>query len=339
MPRPSIPRSPTLLLFCAGLCLGCGAAPAGGPDGQTDPCAAPQAPRLEIIHAGAELVFSAADGMPVEVGSSRDPRAAAPDAWTAADRLVLPAVDEPTAVRVFARVAAAGCAGAECFAHRYQVRPAYPPPAGQPGSRALAADDPAIVGWAGAVERVDFGAEVSEPWRDSDQALGPAEGTASACVSLGRGGSLELGFDPPIADGPGPDLAVFENGFSDDFLELAVVEVSSDGEHYLRFAHAFLGEEPLAAFDRLDTRLVGGLAGKYRRGFGTPFDLAVFADAPEVRQGLVDLQAIRRVRILDVVGDGSRVDSFGHPIYDPYPTTDSAGFDLDAIAVLHAGQD
>jgi len=338
MPRPSIPRSPTLLLICTGLCLGCGAAPAGGPDGH-DPCAAPQAPRMDVIHAGAELLFSAADGMPMEVGTSADPQAEAPDSWTAGDHLVLPAVAEPTTVRAFARLAAAGCARAEVFAHSYEVRPAYPPPAGQPGSRAVAADDPAIVGWAGSVEQVDFGSDLIAQWRDSDQALGPAEGNSTAIVSLGRGGSIVLGFDPPIANGPGPDLAVFENGFSDDFLELGVVEVSSDGEHYLRFAHAFLGQQPLGAFDKLDTRLVGALAGKYRQGFGTPFDLAVFADAPAVRQGLVDLQQIRRVRILDVVGDGSQHDSFGQPIYDPYPTADSAGFDLDAIAVLHAGQD
>ena len=47
------------------------------------------------------------------------------------------------------------------------------------------------------------------------------------------------------------------------------------------------------------------------------------------------------VRLIDVVGDGSTFDSFPaayggpHPIYDPYPTTGSSGFDLDAVGVIH----
>jgi hypothetical protein len=50
----------------------------------------------------------------------------------------------------------------------------------------------------------------------------------------------------------------------------------------------------------------------------------------------VDLDAIRFVRIVDIVGDRSRRDSFGHPIYDPTPTMISGGFDLDGVGVLHA---
>jgi len=33
------------------------------------------------------------------------------------------------------------------------------------------------------------------------------------------------------------------------------------------------------------------------------------------------------------VGDGSNLDSLGEVIYDPYPTSGSAGFDLDAVGV------
>ena len=36
---------------------------------------------------------------------------------------------------------------------------------------------------------------------------------------VGDGGSAILTFDTPIANGPGFDFAVFENGFSDTFLE------------------------------------------------------------------------------------------------------------------------
>ena len=304
---------------------------------EPDACGPPRAPVMGIIHAGAELVFEARDGLPVEVGTAPDPEAQSPANWLAGPDLALPVVEQPTRIRTFARVDHESCADPGVFAFTYEVRAAYPPPAGQPGSLAVPADDPAIVGWATEVDRVTFGDEVDEEWQDTDQALGPAEGTSSDVVCLGRGGQITLGFSPPIADGPGADLAVFENSFSETFLDLGLVEVSSDGEHYLRFAHAYLGHEPVDAYGNLDTGMVGGLAGKYRQGFGTPFDLAVFAQAPEVLAGQVDLQAIRYVRIVDVIGDGSTLDSFGHPIYDPYPTTGSAGFDLDAVAVLNAG--
>lgn len=79
-------------------------------------------------------------------------------------------------------------------------------------------------------------------------ALGPpdaagasyAAGTAAPVVSLGEGGQITLSFSPPIADGEGADLAVFENGFSTNiggkiFTELAFVEVSSDGVKFTRF--------------------------------------------------------------------------------------------------------
>ena len=42
------------------------------------------------------------------------------------------------------------------------------------------------------------------------------------------------------------------------------------------------------------------------------------------------------IRLIDIVGDGSATDASGDPIYDPFPTVGSAGFDLDAVAVIHA---
>ena len=57
---------------------------------------------------------------------------------------------------------------------------------------------------------------------------------------------------------------------------------------------------------------------------------------PEVVDGSVNLEAITHIKIVDVIGDGSQFDSIGDPIYDPYPTgAISAGFDLDAIAVIN----
>jgi len=116
---------------------------------------------------------------------------------------------------------------------------------------------------------------------------------------------------------------------------LAFVEVSSDGATFARFDSLYLGAAPLGAWGANEAAWIEGLAGKYRVGYGTPFDLAALTNAPEVRAGAVDLAAIRFVRLVDVIGDGRDLDSFGHPIYDPYPTATSAGFDLDAIGWLH----
>ncbi|MEZ4549679.1 MAG: hypothetical protein R2874_04140 [Desulfobacterales bacterium] len=60
---------------------------------------------------------------------------------------------------------------------------------------------------------------------------GPAVGS-SFDVVLGRGGSIILTFDPPVENGEGWDFAVFENSFNDFNLELAFVEVSSNGTDF-----------------------------------------------------------------------------------------------------------
>jgi hypothetical protein len=49
----------------------------------------------------------------------------------------------------------------------------------------------------------------------------------------------------------------------------------------------------------------------------------------------LDLQHIRFVRIVDIIGNGATPDSRGWPIFDPTPTVGSGGFDLDAIGVIH----
>jgi len=54
-----------------------------------------------------------------------------------------------------------------------------------------------------------------------------------------------------------------------------------------------------------------------------------------VLEGETDLNDIRYIRIIDVTGDGSTFDSFGNPIYAPFPTTESAGFDLEAVGVIN----
>jgi hypothetical protein len=299
-------------------------------------CEPPRAPTVSPVHSGVELWFETSSIHPIQVGSSLNPNAEQPEAWVDADRVALPEVEQSQKVKVFARLHAPACLSGPWFEFVYEVRPAYPGAAGSEGSQAVALDDPAIVGWADAwVDPVDWGEALDAEWKDPNMALGPAEGTVFEVVSLGAGGSLILSFDPPIADGPGFDFAVFEIAVNDSFLELAFIEVSSDGQTFVSFDGVQLAGQPVDAFGSLEASDLGGLAGKLRRGFGQPFDLAALAFRPEVFSGSLDLSAVRYVRVVDVIGDGSQTDSFGNPLYDPYPTTGSAGFDLDAIGVLN----
>jgi hypothetical protein len=209
----------------------------------------------------------------------------------------------------------------------------FPPPAGREGSTAIYMDDPPLVGWATGYENYEPGTHLDAAWQTPEQAVGKASGTSYNVVSLGRGGRVTLIFDPPIQNGEGWDFAVFENAFNDYHLELAYVEVSSNGADFVRFDSVSLMPGPVSGYGSVDATLIDGLAGKYRQGFGTPFDLSDLAEKDAVQSGMVDISQISHVRIIDIVGDGSYLDSRGNPIYDPYPTYGSAGFDLDAIGV------
>lgn len=244
----------------------------------------------------------------------------------------------------------------------YSFPPSYPYPdkIGSLTTTGLYKDDVGIVAWATGYSDYTPGTNVDVTWQTPDEALGGAEGTAYAIVSLGRGGSITLTFDNPIADGSGYDFAVFENSFSDTFLELAWVEVSTDGIHFVRFPHYSQTTTEVGGFGMVDAYKVYGFAGKYRQGYGTPFDLTELKDAYDAAVAdttvfpaayeaslianfpYLDPNDIRYVRLVDVVGDGSQQSAYrnpstdeGYPVYDPYPTNGSAGFDLDAVAVLN----
>jgi hypothetical protein len=210
----------------------------------------------------------------------------------------------------------------------------YAPAAGKPGSDALSKDDASFVAWASGYSNVTYGSDVDATFKTPAKALGQATSDVFDIVSLGNKGTITLWFPNPIADGTGADFAVFENSFSDTFLELAYVEVSSDGVNFFRFPSISLTAAKVGAFGSVDPTNLSGLAGKYRDGYGTPFDLAVLADSP-----LLDKAHVRFVRIVDIAGDGSEQDSAGNVIYDPYPTVGSAGFDLDAVGVIHQNKD
>ena len=214
----------------------------------------------------------------------------------------------------------------------------YAPAAGQPGSTAVYMDSADFTGWATGYEDVIYGADVADTWKTPQKALGKAQGNAFDILCLGRGGKATFIFDPPIKNGEGWDFAVFENTFSDVFLELAWVEISTNGQDFIRFPNDSLTPLPVGAFGHIDPTDINGFGGKYRQGYGTPFDLQNLATDPLVLSGKVDLSNITRVRIIDVVGDGTARDSQGRVIYDPYPTKNSAGFDLDAIGARYHGQ-
>ncbi|RMG79687.1 MAG: T9SS C-terminal target domain-containing protein, partial [Bacteroidetes bacterium] len=200
----------------------------------------------------------------------------------------------------------------------------YPPPAGQPGTTAMYKDSSDFIAWA-------VTCSVSRGWMDiADTALGKVSyGTSSyatgkadnSVVSLGDGGTAVLTFNGYLYNGPGPDFAVFENSFSDDFLELAFVEVSSDQINYIRFPAVSLTQDTLqtGTFGTLDATNIHNLAGKYRAGYGTPFDLDDLKDSANI-----NVDSIVSIRIIDVIGSVNPAyasfDSQGHIVNDPYPT-------------------
>jgi hypothetical protein len=211
----------------------------------------------------------------------------------------------------------------------------YAPAAGKAGSTAVSMDDPTIIDWAsGWVDYVP-GDNLASTWMNPQKALGPAEGTSFDVVSLGSGGAITMTFDPPLSNGSGWDFAIFENSFSDTFLELAYVEVSSDGLNFVRFDNDSLTAGPVGGFGATDPTNIDGFGGKYRQGFGTPFDLADLSTKDDVLDGTVKLNDIGYVRIVDIIGDGAFFDTSGDVIWDPYPTAQSAGFDLDAVGVRY----
>ena len=136
---------------------------------------------------------------------------------------------------------------------------------------------------------------------------------------------------------------MFENSFNDNFLELAFVEVSSDGENFVRFRASSLTDATtqVGSNGSVDPTMLNNLAGKYRVGYGTPFDLEELRG----KAGL-DIDHVTHVRIVDVVGtidpQYATRDWKGRIVNDPYPTNDtvwgSGGFDLTGVAVLRAAK-
>lgn len=242
---------------------------------------------------------------------------------------------------------------AACWGYAHPEFP-YAGAAGEAGTTAIRHDAPEVRIWADEVEYLRPGEDVAAEWQAQEKALGPASAGGSEVLVLGRGGEVILRFSQGLRDGPGADLVVYENAFSDTFLELAYVEVSSDGETFVRFPGYAQTAGPVPGFGEVRPEFIHGLAGKYRAGFGVPFDFDTLREAySAVRDNgesgfseaygrhlseafpKLDLGAVRYVRILDIPGDGEAKDCQGFPVYDPYPTFITAGFDLDAVGGMY----
>ena len=198
------------------------------------------------------------------------------------------------------------------------------------GSEAIARTDSRFVTWASGHSEIIYGTDVDNAWKTPAKATGSATSDVYDIVSLGNGGRITMYFPHPLRDGTGADFAVFENAHSFNFLELAFVEVSSDGINFHRFPTASLTASAVGPFGTVDPTNIDGLAGKHQVGYGTPFDLASLPDSP-----LLDKQRVCFVRIVDIIGNGTTKDSSNRPIYDPTLTVGSGGFDLDAIGAIN----
>jgi hypothetical protein len=216
---------------------------------------------------------------------------------------------------------------------------------GTDGCNAIAANDNQFVGWATEVVLTRGPYMITEPngpyasFGGDTNAIGPATmNNTMDAVSLGDGGSALVTFERPIRNGEGPDFAVFENSFNDSFLELAFVEVSSDGEHFVRFPATSLtptDEQVSGDVGGVDPTMLNNLAGKFRIGYGTPFDLEELAGSENL-----NIDSIVYVRIIDVIGtidpQYATYDAYGHIVNDPWPTNFwSSGYDLTGVGVIH----
>lgn len=212
----------------------------------------------------------------------------------------------------------------------------YDPAGGELGSLSIERDHSAIYQWADSAMAEIGWMDIADTsiGRANSGLAGNAVGSADGMVvSLGDKGVITLVFNEAIKDLQGYDLAVFENGFRAGegyFLELAFVEVSSDGVHFTRFP-AYSSADTLTQLSNADVQqptTYKNLAGKHQYGFGTLFDLEE-----------IGADSIHYIRLIDVCGSidpqlGSRgADSV--LINDPYPTAfPSGGFDLDAVAAV-----
>ena len=238
--------------------------------------------------------------------------------------------------------------------------------------------NPIFRAWATSVISYEPAPGVFDLWDDPNKALGEAAGDYLDIVSLGdldqgqigqgvEPGQITLSFSEPVRDCNGYDFVVFENGLvslintgggsikGQMFAELGYVEVSSNGVDFVRFPSVSLTAGLVGMYGTIEISDVYNLAGKHPNGngvcMGTPFDLREIAGEESVLSGVVDINNINYVRIVDIPGSGDFEDEAvkhidpgswpawdyyvtNHPIYDAWLTFDSGGVDLEAVGVL-----
>jgi hypothetical protein len=159
--------------------------------------------------------------------------------------------------------------------------------------------------------------------------LGPPAGRGNESgslevLSLGARGEIVLGFgNRGIVDGPGPDFVVFENPFwpggdrSQVFAELGEVSVSEDGETWLTFECDTDGDGE------------GGFPGCAGWTPTLVYDPTALVplDAEQTGGDAFDLEqlGLRHARFVKIV-DLQTLPAAGT----------NAGFDLDAVGIIHA---
>lgn len=238
--------------------------------------------------------------------------------------------------------------------------------------------NPIFRSWATSVVSYAPAPGVFAVWADPNKALGKATGDYRDVVSLGdldqsqigmglEPGQITLAFGEPVRDCNGYDFVVFENGLVSNFntgggsikgqmfAELGYVEVSSNGVDFVRFPSVSLTAGLVGMYGTIEISDVYDLAGKHPNGngvcTGTPFDLSEIAREGEVVSGVVDINNISYVRIVDIPGSGDFEDEAvrnidpgswpvwdfyagNHSIYDAWLTFESSGIDLEAVGVL-----
>jgi hypothetical protein len=191
--------------------------------------------------------------------------------------------------------------------------------------RSTGGDRPCDPGFVTEVVSVQYGAQAGFGQASMPQVVfGPPHGAGSKegsldVVSLGLDGSIVLGFDHGIADGPGADLIVFENVFfaggdpDHPFVEPATVSVSDDLSSWTAWPCA----PEIAPYD--------GCAGTHPVFSNPDNEISPF-DVQAAGGDAFDLASIgiSRARYLRIQSS-SRVPG----------TSGTSGFDLDAVAVLH----
>ncbi len=226
------------------------------------------------------------------------------------------------------------------MAHTF-AQGSFSPNADTPGTTAIHKDSSVFVNWATGCEvsrgPQDIAVDGSPLVSVGEPHFAIGMSGANGVVSLGDGGSAVLTFERPIINGSGWDFAVFENGFSNEYLELAFVEVSSDGINFFRLESTseIQTNTQVGGFGLTNATEINNFAGKYRAQYGTPFDLEELDNIA----GL-DINNITHVKIIDVVGsidpNFATYDAQGNIVNDPYPTDfPQGGFDLDAVGVIH----